>query len=204
MKVKPITVGGWASNSYLLTDDQEVAGVLVDPAVTPKELPRYVGKHPSISCVVLSHGHFDHITSLAAWQEAGVDVLIGKGDAAALSDPYVNCSAQFLGQAYQFNSPTRTLSEGDVILLGDEEIRVLATPGHTAGGICLLAGDHLICGDTIFANGGIGRYDLPGASFDSLMASIQRIMALPPETRIYPGHGPASTVGNEKRFHSLK
>ena len=204
MKVQPISIGGWASNSYLLSDDAGTCAVLLDPTVSPEQLSRMSRKGPRVRCVILTHGHFDHMTALAAWQQAGVPVLVGRHDAAALSDPTLNCSLYLLGQGAAYDPPTGVLCEGDTVPLGDEELTVLATPGHTAGGICLLCDDSLICGDTLFANGGIGRYDLPGADFDMLMASIKRILSLPEDTRLYPGHGPASTVRDERRFHSLK
>ncbi|MBQ4324200.1 MAG: MBL fold metallo-hydrolase, partial [Clostridia bacterium] len=155
MKLYTISKSGWASNSYLVLDDKRECAVLVDPCVSGERLSQMYGKALSVSAIILTHGHFDHMLALAEWQSAGVPVFIGKGDAAALSDPHLNCSLALLDEAMSFAPPDRLLFDGDTISLGEEKITVLSVPGHTAGGICLSWGDVLLCGDTLFANGGI-------------------------------------------------
>ncbi len=202
MKVFRLEVGPLASNAYLACDG--TAGAVVDPGAEGARIVercRKEGIEPSF--IVNTHGHVDHVGADAALKEAFPDaeLCIGAGDAAMLGDAARNLSA-FVGAALQAPAPDRLLSEGDELTFGDVTLKVIETPGHTPGGICLLAEaadpPQLFCGDLIFRQG-VGRTDFPGGSWEQLMASIrQKVLTLPDRTALWPGHGPPTTVGAER------
>ena len=190
--------------TYLVTDDAGENGVIVDPSVSCATVRARCGGLPKISAILLTHGHFDHILTLDEWREAtGSPVCIASADACMLSDPRLSCFAQFLGSDKTFAQPERLLRDGDRIPVGGECLRVMLTPGHTAGSAVFVGDGFLLTGDTIFAGGGYGRTDLPSGSECDLRASIRDIFALGMHYRIYPGHGGDSVLEDEKYYHYL-
>jgi glyoxylase-like metal-dependent hydrolase (beta-lactamase superfamily II) len=155
--------------------------------------------------ILLTHGHIDHVEAVAALKTAFPDaeLCIHEEDAAMVTDPAA-CLASWIGLAYEPCEPDRLLTDGDSVALGSQAFEVIHTPGHTRGGICFLvrqadAPDIVFSGDTLFA-GGIGRTDFPGGDFQQLLESTrQRLFALPDDTVVYPGHGEATTIGEERR-----
>lgn len=123
-------------------------------------------------------------------------------EAESLQGEYQSLGLSF-GLAYPAPPmPDRFLEDGDIVEIGDLKFAVLHTPGHTRGGICFYGEGVVFTGDTLFSNG-IGRYDLPGSSYDQLMESLSRLMKLPDETIVYPGHGPPTTIGAERRTNPM-
>ena len=118
-----------------------------------------------------------------------------------LADNSLNLLSRFSVRDMAFPIPDRLLSDGDTVKLGSEEIKVIHTPGHTLGSICLSVGDDLISGDTLFREN-IGRYDFPGGSFDTIMDSLQKIKALEIKGKIYPGHGMSTTLEHELTYNT--
>jgi len=152
-----------------------------------------------IKFIILTHGHIDHVAALKEVKEAtGAKVAIHTDDASSLQGQ--SFFAEQFGLSYQVPpSPDGLLKDGDSIDIGDLHFLVLHTPGHSPGGICLLGQGVVFSGDTLF-NYGIGRYDLPGGDYSQLMKSIDtKLMVLPDETTVYPGHGPGTTIGAERR-----
>jgi len=148
--------------------------------------------------VINTHGHYDHI---GLDDEFGVDVYVHKQDLIMLIDAGKNLSAHF-SSAYKVSSQIKTLEDKQIIKLDSLELEVMHLPGHTPGGIGLLMKKPqtgiVFTGDTLFYQG-IGRYDLPGGSLQLLEKSIkERLFVLPLDTKVYPGHGPATTIGKEK------
>jgi glyoxylase-like metal-dependent hydrolase (beta-lactamase superfamily II) len=203
MELHQFILGDFQTNAFVLIDGGECW--LVDPGFEPDELIDFIrGRDLTPTRILLTHGHADHIAGvnalLAAWP--GVPVCCPAADAEMLTDAWANLSAT-LGMPITCPPADELLSPGAVLRMNELSWHVLDTSGHTAGGVsfyCPQAGI-AITGDSLFA-GGIGRTDFPGGDFDRLADNIRRnLYSLPPETKVYPGHGPASTIGAEKRLN---
>ena len=200
MNISLLPLIGSAANCYVLSSGKKAA--LVDIGEDCPNLRRFCESTDlEIEYILLTHGHFDHIGGVAAAKEYFPDAKICIGRA----DGFMTQSAKdSLGSRFGFDHPTFKadvlLADGDVITLGEDQIRVMHTPGHTKGGVIYLAGSDALCGDTIF-NMSIGRCDFPGSDIEEMKASLKKIAALQPETNLYPGHGPATTVGNELKHN---
>ena len=194
MKIETLFFGDRWANSYLLTDENGVSA-LVDPgAPTPRLTDALAGKN--VRCILLTHGHFDHILAAPAVREkTGAEILIHRLDAPMTEDAGLNLSLHALGRDHTPFSPDRLLEDGDVLPFGN--LRVLHTPGHTPGSVCYIGDGFIVSGDTLFA-GGIGRTDLPGSDPAEMKKSLRRLVALPGDSDVYPGHGDATTLQNER------
>lgn len=157
-----------------------------------KEIDR---NHLSVKYVLSTHWHPDHTAGNEyVKRQCGALILIHKDDA-----PMLSSESFFLGLKVKPHNPDKTVTDGDLIEIGKTCLKVIHTPGHTRGSICLLGKGVVFTGDTLFA-GSIGRTDLPEGSFEEIIESIRkRLMTLPDETLVYPGHGPFSSIGKEKR-----
>ena len=199
MIIKLLVVGPLASNCYIVGDEATNEGVIVDPADEAEIILQSVAEFGlTIRSIVLTHGHPDHIAALKEVKEAtGAEIAVHTSDS-----EYHRQQALALTFGFRCPSlppPDRLLKDGDSLDIGELHFKVIHTPGHTPGGICLLGHGVLFSGDTLF-NYGIGRYDLPGGDYAQLMNSLQAtLMALPDETIVYPGHGPKTTIGAERR-----
>jgi glyoxylase-like metal-dependent hydrolase (beta-lactamase superfamily II) len=202
MRVTLLSDGTYASNCYLVSDDALTGAILVDPSVDPAVAEVPLAEFPKIDTIVLTHGHFDHMLALQAWRElTGAPVAITAEDAAMLLDPALSCYRSFLGEEITHAPADLLLSDGERLAVGSEALTVIATPGHTPGSIVLDSGDLLFTGDTVFAGGGYGRFDLPGGDGRLLAASIRRLMSIDGERRLLAGHGPEGTLSAEKKFY---
>lgn len=204
MVIRSIAPASFASNCYLIVEDAHA--LVVDPAVSISAILSALGEQNAVcDGIVLTHGHFDHILSLDELRRAFPDapVYIHKEDASFLGDADKNAYAFFFREDRTWAPANRLLNDGDEISLGGQSIRVLHTPGHTPGSICLRCGeDDLITGDTLF-DGNYGRYDLWGGSLDALIDSMHRLATLPEQLTIYPGHGGTGTLGPALRMTGL-
>jgi len=145
--------------------------------------------------IILTHAHFDHIFEIDSWASSThATVLVGAGDAEMLSDSSLNCYRTFLGKDFGYFGQYVAVTESDSFSLGDNRIEFIETPGHTPGGISITVSDRVFVGDTVFADGGFGRCDLPGGDFYKLKKSIKKLISLPDGTRVYCGHGRETTV----------
>ena len=199
MILKLLVVGPLASNCYIAGDESTKEGAIIDPADEAANILRSVEELGlTIRLIILTHGHPDHIAALKEVKEAtGAEIMVHTSDST-----YHKQGTLALAFGFYCPSPPppdKLLKDGDCIDIGDLHFKVIHTPGHTPGGICLLGHGVLFSGDTLF-NYGIGRYDLPGGDYAQLLNSLQAsLMVLPDETIVYPGHGPQTTIGAERR-----
>jgi glyoxylase-like metal-dependent hydrolase (beta-lactamase superfamily II) len=196
--LQKLVVGELATNCYIIGSETTKEGLIIDPADEAGVILKAIGELKlKIKYIVLTHGHPDHFGALADLKKAtGAQVLVHREDAEILELPPI----VFFGATFPQPPPAdQQLEDGNTIELGDLKLKVIHTPGHTPGGICLLADSTLFSGDTLF-NNGIGRHDLPGGNYEKLMDSLhRRVLTLPEKTVVYPGHGPETTIGEEKR-----
>ncbi len=201
MQVTCLPLGELDTNCYVLWDDRRQA-VVVDPADSVETILAAVGQLELTVCtVVLTHVHFDHMLAAEALCAAtGAPLWVGAGDEGALTDPMRNLSAYFNPDNPATLHADRLLHEGDTVAVGDTTLTVWETPGHTPGCLCLVGEDVVLAGDTLFASS-IGRIDFPGGDVPAMERSLQRLLTLPESMTVYSGHGPATTIGREKRLN---
>lgn len=199
MNLEQLSVGPLQANCYILGDEGSGEAVVIDPGGDGQMiLDRVRRKSWKLTAVLNTHAHFDHTGANAVLvRETGAFLMVPGDEAKDL--PQAHLAARLYGLEADPSPPAdRLLFEGDEIMLGKEKIRVLSTPGHTVGGITFLTSLGVFPGDVLF-EGSIGRSDLPGGDYDTLINSIKRkILSLPDSTLVYPGHGPATTVGRER------
>jgi len=203
MKIDSLILGAYETNSYVLRESETAADCLVvDTGLDVGGLIDFLQEQElNPVAIVLTHGHADHIGGVAALRSrfGDIKVHIHKLDAKMLTEPQANLSAM-TGAPFTTEPEDFSLQEQSVIDLAGIELLVLHTPGHTPGGICLYSKEDGVAfvGDTLFADS-VGRTDFPGGSTSQLTSSIkERLFTLPDETKVYPGHGPATTIGHEK------
>ena len=193
MQVYKIYPQGFAANSYLLTQDEKTA-VVIDPA-QPRIADEAKRRGLTVTHVLLTHGHFDHIGGCAALQATGTKIGCLKQEV-PLALGKNNMADYFGGHVPPF-AVDFTFGDGDVLTLDGMRFFVIATPGHTAGGACFCVGDHLFTGDTLFA-GDVGRSDLPTGSGAQLTASVKKLYALQGDFTVCAGHGEDTTLEYER------
>ena len=201
MKIETICVGSFEVNCYIVFDASTREAIIIDPGADEKQIKRFSkveGLKPAF--IINTHGHIDHI---GADNQFALPVYIHRDDVTLLRDPRLNLS-EFLTSPFKVIQQIRTLEDNQDIYLDEViHLKVIHTPGHTPGSICLLLRypkeKILFSGDTLFYEG-IGRTDFPAASSDLLISSIKkRLFVLDDETVIYPGHGPRTSIGHEKK-----
>ncbi len=200
MILEEVRVGQMQVNCYILAQRENSAAIIIDPGDDEVKIKKVLKRRklrPGI--IINTHGHMDHI---GCDDDFGVDVYAHRDEVKLLKDPEENLSGVF-AIPYSVKSRIKALEDEEKITLGDIELEVIHTPGHTAGGIALLLkkpqGKILFTGDTLFC-GSVGRTDFPGADGELIIKSIkERLLKLPDDTVIYPGHGPSSTIGEERK-----
>jgi glyoxylase-like metal-dependent hydrolase (beta-lactamase superfamily II) len=202
MKVKTIPVGPLETNCYMVMEDREenAAAIVIDPGDDGQEIMDVIQRYNAdVKYIVITHAHWDHIgdvSQIAA--RTGAKVLAHPLDIPALNKPSSNL-ASLIGEIQRENIKVdKEINDGDIIEFGDLKAQVLHTPGHSRGSVSILIDDALFTGDLIFYRS-IGRTDFEGGSLEALRKSVtEKVFPLPGATIIYPGHGPASTVGDER------
>ena len=203
MKIDSLILGAYETNSYVLRQSETATDcVVIDTGLDIGGLIGFLEEQQlNPVAIVLTHGHADHIGGLAALRSrfADMKVYIHELDAEMLTEPLANLSAM-TGAPFTTEPQDFSLQDQSVVELAGMELLVLHTPGHTPGGICLYSEQDSVAfvGDTLFAES-VGRTDFPGGSMSQLTSSIrEKLFSLPDETKVYPGHGPATSIGHEK------
>lgn len=200
MKVYRLEVGMLATNCYFAVNEELNEGVIVDPGGDAQRIISLVKEAGfAVKAIFITHGHSDHISALNEVKKAfDVPVYVSEADAEMLVKADKNLSV-YMTNGIECSPAEKMFHDGDVITEAGMEFKIYATPGHTKGGVCIHCEDLVFCGDTIFCES-IGRTDLPGGSYQELLSSIKnKILVLEDETKLLPGHGPATTVGWERR-----
>ncbi|MBI3948827.1 MAG: MBL fold metallo-hydrolase [Armatimonadetes bacterium] len=205
MVIERFEVGPMGNNVYLVVDEESGDAAIIDPGLeSDPALDRARERGWKVRAIINTHGHFDHVDRDAHFrQQTGAELLIHADDAPMLR-ALPQQAAWFGMSAGPAPAPDRLLRDGDEISVGRIRLRVLHTPGHTPGGVCLLtepaeSSPVLFSGDTLFA-GSVGRTDFVGGDYATLIRSIrERLLPLPDDTLVYPGHGPETTIGEERR-----
>jgi hydroxyacylglutathione hydrolase len=203
--IHTIVSAPFAENSYIVWREGSREAIVVDPGFEPEPIVDFL-RHRELACVAIvnTHGHVDHMAGNAAMKTAFPDapILIGSGDAAMLTDAVVNMSALY-GVPVVSPPADRFVKEGDRLTVAGIDLEVFDIPGHSPGHVVYLIRESspitVLGGDVLF-RGSIGRTDFPGGSFPLLKSGIERALwSLPPDTIVYPGHGPVTTIDHEKR-----
>lgn len=201
MIIEQITVGTMQVCCYIVACNETKEAAIIDPGGDEKKiLSRCKEMGLNIKYIIATHGHPDHVCGNGFLQEeTGAAIVMHKQDAIFFWQPEVRDYFSMLGLP-ESPKPDKVVEDGDIITLGNEKLQVLHTPGHTPGGICIYSAPNCFTGDTLFA-GGVGRTDFPGGSSQELLDSIRnRLLKLPDDTIVWPGHGyggTKSTIGAE-------
>ncbi len=200
---KKFCFGNMFSNTYVVWDSESREALICDCGNEAEPIFRFAAEEGlAVKYIVLTHPHYDHVLYMEEYRSIFSDakIAIGAADAALLSDVEGNVSYLF-GDSRAFGEADVKLCDGQRLLLGESELSVISTPGHTPGGICLYsrADKIMLTGDTLFGGGGIGRTDFKYGSMEALRASLKRILSMDGDISILPGHGGASKTAYETR-----
>ena len=202
MEMEIFVVGPIDVNCYVISDSETRHGMVIDPGGSGEKILRCLEQDQvQLDMIVNTHAHADHIGAVDFLREkTGAPLCVHELEAPLLIDSRKNLSA-FMGYDFVTKPADRYLQDDEEIRIGNLSFRVIATPGHSPGGICLYGEGALFSGDSLF-QGSIGRCDFPGSSEADLVRNLlTRILPLPGETKVFPGHGPASSIAWEKKYN---
>lgn len=199
MEIIKKSLGQMGTNCYLIWDEKTLEAAVIDPGFEDPQIGAIINENKlNVKYILLTHGHFDHLGGVDQIKQlTGAKVLIHENDADCLLDPRRNLSV-LAGMSMVLEPADGFLKENETIALGTVSIRVIHTPGHSKGGVCLLAEEHLFAGDTLF-NTSIGRTDFADGDLKELLNGIEtKLFILDDATIVLPGHGENTTIGYEK------
>jgi hydroxyacylglutathione hydrolase len=198
MVIKKLVVGPLENNCLMIADEKTAECLVTDPGDEPDRILDLIKENNfRVKYILCTHAHFDHVGALPeVKEETGAKIVLHSDDLVI----YRNATEAAKSWGFEIDplpEPDLLVSEGDILRFGDLEFTGLHTPGHSPGGICIYGEGILVTGDTLFS-GSVGRTDLYGGDVNKLKTSFKRLMSLPDETRVLPGHGPESTIGRER------
>lgn len=202
MIIKTLSLGVNTTNCYILIDEKTNKAVVIDPADNVNAiLSALDNAEAHLEMILLTHGHYDHIQALddlrlATNAPAGIHLE----DEEMLYDAKKSHQLYYNGNTKPYNKIDFTFEEGQHFAVGNSPITVMHTPGHSKGSSCFIGNGFIISGDTLFA-GSMGRYDLHGGNFTQIMASLTRLQGIDGNPNVYPGHGPATCMDDERRYN---
>jgi glyoxylase-like metal-dependent hydrolase (beta-lactamase superfamily II) len=199
LKIECIPAGVYAANCYIVYSEQTKKGFIVDPGGSVDKISMFLEENQIEPLyILLTHAHGDHIMGVPELARFyPVKVGLHKGDLEMLADASINLSSQMTGPTVGIE-PDFTFEDGDLFTVGDLKVEVIHTPGHSLGGSCFAVENVILTGDTLFA-GSIGRTDLTGGDYDTLIASItNKLLTRSDDLVVLPGHGPASSISKER------
>jgi len=188
-------------NTYLLGDESSGKCAIIDPGATLNDiLSRVRNRNFTVEYIILTHGHADHIGTVKKLkEETNAKIVAHENERELLIDRKKNLSVRFPCGPQEFEADVY-VKDKDKLSIGDLKVTFIHTPGHTPGGMCIKVGSHMFTGDTLFA-GSIGRTDFYGGDFKQMNKSLSKLANQDENITIYPGHGPTSTIGKEKRMN---
>jgi len=198
MIIRSLVVGPLENNCFIIADENTKEGLVVDPGDEPDRILDLINKNSfNIKYIICTHAHFDHVGAVPDLKkETGAKIVIHRDEL----EIYKSTKDQAAIWGYELDplpEPDMFVSEGDKIEVGDLRFEILHTPGHSPGGICLYGEGILITGDTLFA-GSVGRTDFYGGDMEKLKRSFRRLLSLSDKIKVLPGHGPETTIGQER------
>lgn len=202
LKVLRSDNGIFMENTYILLDQDQCLSAVVDPGTINDDLINAISSTGSLDMIILTHGHADHMAAISEYKVLypEANIIASSDEKHFLTDPELNNSKSIAGKEIAVEADIY-VEDGQVIKFGTHDLRFIKTPGHTPGGMCIYTEGLLFSGDTLFRLS-VGRTDLAEADTESLMESISnKLYSLPDETLVYPGHGPETTIGLEKRMN---
>lgn len=202
MQIIMMQVGALGTNCYIIYCEKTMKAAIIDPGGDAEEILAEIGRRKlDVVLILNTHGHADHIGANDELKaNTGADICIHEADAAMLSSAHKNLSI-YIGNQIAGAQADRLLADGEVLEIGELKLTVAHTPGHTPGGVSLIGDGIVFSGDTLFAQS-VGRSDFPGGSHAQLVNSIkEKLMVLADDVKVFPGHGPATSIGEERTMN---
>ncbi len=200
MTIKGWVLGDLLTNCFLLIDDKSKETALIDPAFFHEEIAKFIEDNElKLKYIIATHGHIDHIGGIDIFKDRFSSYVVAHEKEADIFGSVTKNLSLWLGRAVKIQEPHILVKDGDILKLGEVKLHILHTPGHTPGSISIWIPEEkaVIVGDLLFY-GSVGRTDLPGGNFPQLIRSIKKkIFKLPPDTKVYPGHGLYTTIAEE-------